>query len=190
MRIGKPKPTIDSADKPVSIAQAHSMFRDIKRQFRPRKNANGLVCKVGRYHGCAVIKLQKPAWTNDSMRKVPNQTGVFFSVWIDPKSIGVARYNIHSLKLGKLKHHHIITGDFARAFRRAFARSIKSWPNVRTDYGPQTLMQGWIESHRPRFERDVTALLNRFQLLCPMIDRFLEDCAAPSRRRSTPARTG
>jgi hypothetical protein len=62
------------------------------------------------------------------------------------------------------------------------------WPNVSVDYGPLTLMQGWIEVAPDRaeqdvleqdileeeiLEQDILALMERFRLVSPLIDRLL-----------------
>jgi hypothetical protein len=48
------------------------------------------------------------------------------------------------------------------------------WPNVSVDYGPLTLMEGWIEVDSVHFEGDVLVLMERFQSLSSLIDRLLE----------------
>ena len=48
------------------------------------------------------------------------------------------------------------------------------WPNVSVDYGPLTLMEGWIEVDSVHFEEDVLVLMERFQSLSSLIDRLLE----------------
>jgi hypothetical protein len=47
------------------------------------------------------------------------------------------------------------------------------WPNVRVDFGPLTLMQGWIPIIDKTFDRDLLALLNRFGKISPIIDEML-----------------
>ena len=49
-----------------------------------------------------------------------------------------------------------------------------AWPNVSVDYGPLTLMQGWIEVHLHSFETGALVLMERFEQLSPLIDRLLE----------------
>jgi len=48
------------------------------------------------------------------------------------------------------------------------------WPNASVNYGPLTLMQGWIEVDSNSFERDTLVLMERFKDLSPLIDRLLE----------------
>jgi hypothetical protein len=123
-----------------------------------------------------VLKLQKPAWTNDRISGGPGESGIFFSIWIDESAIARQRanYNIHALKLRELKGYGITSIAFAKDFRRAFSTSGDLWPNVSTDFGPQTLMQGWIPI-RPSLERDLLSLLNRFNQTSRIIDSLL-DC--------------
>ena len=87
-------------------------------------------------------------------------------------------YNIHALKLRQLEGYSITSRDFAHDFRKGFAPTRNTWPNVSVDYGPLTLMQGWIKVDANRLEEDLLALMERFQHLSPLIDRLLE-----SRRR-------
>jgi hypothetical protein len=83
-------------------------------------------------------------------------------------------YNIHALKLRDLKGYSIKSRDFAFDFRSAFASVRSALPNVSVDYGPLTLMEGWIEADSVHFEKDVLDLMGGFQSLSPLIDRLLE----------------
>jgi hypothetical protein len=53
------------------------------------------------------------------------------------------------------------------------ASSRGEWPNIRIDYGPATLMQGWIESEPAALYRNIWNLMERFVELSPLIDRLL-----------------
>ncbi len=55
-----------------------------------------------------------------------------------------ANYNIHALKLRQLKGYSVTSRDFAKELRDNFENIRGRWPNVSVDYGPLTLMQGWI----------------------------------------------
>lgn len=82
---------------------AETLFPKIK--FRFDRRSSDLICKQGFYKNSFVLKLQKPCWTNDSMNRVENQTGIFFSIWINEKTVrrNRAYYNIHALKLRHLR---------------------------------------------------------------------------------------
>ena len=161
------------------VQQFCAVFAKIKARFDER-NRDGLICKQGFYKACSVLKLQKQSWTTDPMDRVDNTSGIFFSVWTNEASTrqNRANYNIHALKLRELKGYSIASRDFADDFRNGFASMRNTWPNVRVDYGPLTLMQGWVEVDLNSFEKDIQALVERFEDLSPLIDRLLE-----SRRR-------
>jgi hypothetical protein len=156
-----------------------AVFAKIKTRFDGRSR-NGLVRKQGSYKPCSVLKLQKPSWTNDRMDRLENTSGIFFSIWTTDESMkkGRANYNIHALKLRELKGYSITSRDFASAFRNSFASMRNAWPNVSVDFGPQTLMEGWIKADPVHCEKEVLGLMEAFQSLSPLIDRLLE-----SRRR-------
>lgn len=161
------------------VRQFGGVFARIKARFDER-NHDGLVCKEGFYEACSVLKLQKASWTNDPMDRVQNTSGIFFSIWMNKESAGKnrANYNIHALKLRHLEGYSIASRDFANEFRKGFASTRNTWPNVSVNYGPLTLMQGWIEVDTNSFEEVVLVLMERFNRLSPLIDRLLE-----SRRR-------
>jgi len=152
-----------------------ALFEKVKARFdqQPR---HGLVCRSGYHKISSVLKLQKAAWTNDSMDGMQNTSGIFFSVWISAASIkqNRANYNIHALKLRHLNGYAITSRNFAADFRTAFAPVSETWPNVDVDYGPLTLMEGWIAINPDSLENDILALLNQFDKLSPVIDRLLE----------------
>jgi hypothetical protein len=151
------------------------VFAKIKARFDEHTN-DGLICKQGFYNDCSVVKLQKDSWTNDRMDRVQNKTGIFFSVWIDQDAASKSRanYNIHALKLRQLEGYSITSRDFARDFRDGSASMRDAWPNVSVDYGPLTLMQGWIEIVPKGFEEDILVLLERFKPVSRVIDLLLE----------------
>jgi hypothetical protein len=170
-----------------NVQPFRAVFAKIKARFDERnfdeRKSDGLTCKQGFYKDCAVLKLQKASWTNDPMDRVQNQTGIFFSIWIDKEAASKSRanYNIHALKLRQLEGYAITSRDFANDFRNGFASVRNAWPNVSVDYGPLTLMQGWIEVDQNSFEKDALVLMERFKRLSPLIDGLLD-----SRRRVRP----
>jgi hypothetical protein len=151
------------------------LFENVKARFDQRPQ-HGLVCRSGFHKNGSVLKLQKASWTNDSMDGMQNTSGIFFSVWINEASIrkNRANYNIHALKLRHLNGYAITSRDFANNFRTAFATSAGKWPNVGVDYGPLTLMEGWIAINPDSLENDILALMNQFGRLSPLIDRLLD----------------
>jgi hypothetical protein len=169
------------------VQRFRAAFAKIKTRFDAQsdaqndaRNSSVLICKQGFYNRCSVLKLQKTSWTNDRMDRVQNKTGIFFSVWIDKEAASEnrANYNIHALKLRRLKGYSITSRDFAHDFRDAFASLRDAWPNVSVDFGPLTLMQGYIELVPKSLEEDILVLLQRFKPVSRLIDRLLE-----SRRR-------
>jgi hypothetical protein len=92
---------------------------------------------------------------------------------LDERRLNEANYNIHALKLRELKGYSIASREFASAFRTGFAPMRSAWPNVSVDYGPLTLMEGWIAVTASHFEKDVLDLMESFQRLSPLIDRLL-----------------
>jgi hypothetical protein len=157
------------------VQRFRAAFRKIKSRFVERNN-DGLICKQGFYSDCCVLKLQKPFWTNDGMDRIQNKTGIFFSIWINRKSVRKSRvnYNIHALKLRQLGAYSITSRAFASDFRNGFASMRSAWPNVSVDHGPLTLMEGWIEMSSKDFEKDTIVLLEQFKPVSRLIDRLLE----------------
>jgi DNA-binding MarR family transcriptional regulator len=169
-------------DRPMGagdVRQLDVVFAKVKARFDER-NRDGLICKQGFYNDCSVLKLQKASWTNDPMDRVQNKSGIFFSIWMNEASTrkNRASYNIHALKLRQLKGYSITSRDFANDFRNGFESMRDTWPNVSVDYGPLTLMEGWIEIDSNGLGKDILVLMERFKHLSPLIDRLLE-----SRRR-------
>ena len=161
------------------LQQLNHLFTKIKVEFDER-DQDGLVCKQGCYSDCCVLKLQKASWTNDPMDRVQNESGIFFSIWSNKALLRNNRilYNIHALKLRRLEGYAITSRDFAADFREHFLGMHSQWPNVRVDFGPATLMQGWIESKSDAPGEDILILMKRFERLSSLIDRLLQ-----SRRR-------
>ena len=135
-----------------------------------------LVCKVGDY---PVLKLLKSTWTNDAHDRIGNGTGVFFSVWESDRDTeqDIVLYNIHALKLRQLAGYRLESRKFAFAFRDEFMPHAEKWPNVRTDFGPLTLMQGWIPRRPKQLAHDIVNLAHQFCELVPVIDRLLNEAS-------------
>ena len=150
-------------------------FQKIKRIYdKTASPKSGLVCVTKVFEGCPGVRLHRNSW-------ISGTAGVFFSVWTDKdsESSGRLHYNIHALKMRQLKTQAVTSRNFADDFRKNFKPHSKSWPNVRMDYGPQNLMQGWIEFRPKTFEPDVLTLMNQFSEISPIIDQLLEERIAP-----------
>ena len=141
----------------VRHKQAGRLFRDFQ-----------LCCETGEWLDCAVLKLQKAGWSDKGMGQ-----GIFYSIWLGEPDIAKGRlnYNLHALKLGAQKSCGVKPVAFAKAFRGRFQS--KGWPNVSTNYGPQTLMQGWVALSLDTFGRDVWALIERFVAMHQVLDELL-----------------
>ena len=124
---------------------ALEVFEKIQKEHKASYKKNqGLVIKTGTHLGSSVIKLLKDDWTTDDHLGIKNTTGVFFGIWVDHvgKYSKVVQYNIHALKLARLGDHKIKARGFAESFRKKAKKQISDWPNVSTDHGPLTLLQG------------------------------------------------
>ncbi|MGH1515963.1 hypothetical protein [Chryseobacterium sp. JK1] len=126
--------------------------------------------------GSVALKIHKPHWYGNS-KTTEGETGrIFFSIWLNDKTIEEGRiyYNIHALKLRELKQYKIASRDFAENFRTLFSKYQKYWPNVSVNYGPLTLMQGWIELKNETLQKDMGTLIQQFVNLSSIIDQVLE----------------
>jgi len=139
---------------------------------------SGLLCGTGVFEGCPFVRLHRDSWKSGAAE-------IFFSVWTDQetRTAGRIHYNIHAFKMRQFKGHVVTSRDFADDFRKNFRALSGSWPNVRVDYGPLNLMQGWIEFREESFGRDVLGLMHQFGAVRPIIDRLLEERIAPVRQR-------
>ncbi|MEZ0131205.1 hypothetical protein AB9T88_16115, partial [Flavobacterium sp. LBUM151] len=100
---------------------------------------------VGIYLDSVFIKLYKKSWTSNSQEPLTAESRIFFSVWVNDSTIEKHKimYNIHALKLRKLKGYTIQSRKFADFFRQDFKDYERNWPNVSVNHGPLTLMEGW-----------------------------------------------
>jgi hypothetical protein len=143
----------------------------LRKKIRHDLSSNQIFCETGDWMDCAVLKLQKKNWTQNGIGE-----GVFFSVWIGKEELKKDRfnYNIHAFKLRLWKDHSIKPVEFASCFRSKLGKSNTNWPNLRTDYGPQTLMQGWAPLDLNTFEKDVSNLINEFITIHGIIDDMID----------------
>lgn len=146
-------------------------FREIQLAYEQQAGHKPLLdCSTSTYEGCPQVCLSKSSW-------VSGNAGVTFHVWLDAdvRSRNKVRYNIHALKMRELKPYAVTSRDFAAAFRKEFKLQGSAWPNVRVDFGPQNLMEGWIDLDPKTFQHDVLSLLLRFEQIRPIIDRLLTE---------------
>jgi hypothetical protein len=123
---------------------------------------------------CLVLKLLKKHWCNDES----NSSGIFFSMWIDDKDLSRMRFNIHALKLRELNGYALESRKFAAAFRKAFLPMSHTWPQFRTDFGPQTLIEGVLPAVPETSEDLLFGLTAQFVTASAVIDKLLLEAKA------------
>lgn len=150
-------------------------FRRIGDAVQPSLQSHQLEASVGLWHDSAVLKVQKHHWREPSSDGSP-EAGIFFSIWVEAKSLkkNQAFYNIHALRLRNLSGYTLQSREFAEAFRARFQHQKDAWPQVSLDYGPQTLMQGWISLDSERLDEEMTALIRLFIPVATIIDELLD----------------
>ncbi|NML72374.1 hypothetical protein HHL23_21675 [Chryseobacterium sp. RP-3-3] len=79
------------------------------------------------------------------------------------------------MKLRNLKGYTIPARDFAEKFRIRFENDRTNWENVNVQYGPLTLMEGWVELKPDHIQDDLHKLAHRFLTVSPMIDEVLNN---------------
>lgn len=138
-------------------------------------NQKQLEVATGLYGDSVFLKLYKPSWASPSQDPLTAESRIFFSIWIDDPALAEQKllYNIHALKLRKLKGYSIASRKFAENFRGRFSAFEKQWPNVSLNYGPLTLMQGWIVADPEKMQEQITALANKFFELESLVDQTL-----------------
>ena len=153
-------------------------FQEIADQLdKKRFQENQLELKVGVWLESVALKIQKKSWINDAATAKPFQESVFFSIWINDELIQAEKisYNLHALKMRELKGYSIKSREFAEAFRSAFKSYEKDWPNISTDYGPLTLMEGWVKIDLNEFNNEVLRLAYDFLIVQHIIDGLLSE---------------
>ncbi|MTH14471.1 hypothetical protein [Flavobacterium sp. LC2016-01] len=130
---------------------------------------------VGIYLDSVFIKLYKKSWASNPNEALTAESRIFFSVWINDSSIKKQKimYNIHALKLRKLKGYAIESRKFAEKFRNLFENYSQKWPNVSTNHGPLTLMEGWIELDSENYQKEILKICDSFLEIDYLIDDTL-----------------
>jgi hypothetical protein len=127
--------------------------------------------KVGYWLDSVVLRLQKKNWTNG------RNASIFFSIWLNDDGTKNSKlfYNIHALKLREFNGYSIQSREFALAFRERFNLHKAKWPNVRVDYGPLTLMEGFQEIDLNDFEHEFLNLVKLFLKIEHIIEATLQE---------------
>lgn len=137
----------------------------------------GLKLSVEEILESIALKIYKPEWSNDFQAPLHSKSRIFFSVWVNDKTIkeGKLYYNIHALKLRELEGYKISSRNFADKFRTQFVGHQKDWKNVRINFGPLTLMEGWMDLNLDTIQNDVSDLAQKFLKISFLIDDTLDD---------------
>lgn len=131
--------------------------------------------RVGEWLHSPVLKMQKRSWMAAGLKEFEHS--VFFSIWVSDDTLKSNKlyYNIHALQLRSLTGYSIKSREFAAAFRIRFAAFAQKWPNVRVDFGPQTLMEGWIAIDALTLDQDVRDLAGKFLEIEGIIDQLFAE---------------
>ncbi|MEP6645618.1 MAG: hypothetical protein ABJC12_00895 [Saprospiraceae bacterium] len=137
----------------------------------------GLEISVGIVMDSVYLKLYKREWTNDINNPLNAEARIFFSVWVNKKTLQENRvyYNIHALKLRKLKGYSILSREFAERFRKLFKKFQSKWENVSIKFGPLTLMEGWTEFDEGNLEKIILRFAEKFIEIENLIDKTLKE---------------
>jgi len=130
---------------------------------------------IGEVLNSIFLKLYKISWTNSAENPLTAETRIFFSIWVNEITLQEKKiyYNIHALKLRKLNGYDIESRKFANSFREKFKNYSHKWENVKTDFGPLTLMEGWVELENDKVEEKILQLANNFLEIENLIDTTL-----------------
>ncbi|MEO8515241.1 MAG: hypothetical protein ABI426_00780 [Flavobacterium sp.] len=149
--------------------------KSAKKLDKTALNSKQLEVSTGIVLDSVFLKLYKQEWTNDSNDPLNAEARIFFSVWINDKTIKENKlfYNIHAFKLRKLKGYNISSREFADSFRNEFKKHQDNWENASVKFGPLTLMEGWVTFDEENLENDITKLANNFIAIESLIDNTL-----------------
>lgn len=121
------------------------------------------------------LKLYKKSWANPSPDPLSAESRIFFAIWVNDATLAEGKifYNIHALKLRKLKGYAIASRKFADTFRASFQPFAPQWPNVSVKFGPLTLMEGWLAIDVEDFQDEILELANNFLEIGQLVDETL-----------------
>ena len=138
-------------------------------------NEKSIEVSVGVYLDSVFIKLYKKSWTSNFPEPLTAESRIFFSIWVNDSTLEKQKimYNIHAFKLRKLKSYKIESRKFAEIFRKNFKDYESNWSNVSVNYGPLTLMEGWLKLDLENFQGDLLKLINNFLEIEHLTDNTL-----------------
>lgn len=136
---------------------------------------SGLEIQTGIWLNSVVLRLQKKHWANNPDEKPHSGSAIFMGIWIDQEAFSkkILKYNIHALKLRQLNGYALQSRVFADSFREKFKEFEQKWENASVQFGPQTLMEGWIPLNDEKIHEDILNLINSFIEIVPLIDETL-----------------
>ena len=134
-----------------------------------------LEVSTGLYKDSVFLKLYKRSWASPLQDPLIAETRIFFSVWICDSAIRERKllYNVHALKLRRLKGYSIESRKFADTFRGNFKDFEHKWKNVSVKFGPLTLMEGWLKIDLGDFQDEILELANNFLEIEYLVDDAL-----------------
>jgi hypothetical protein len=138
-------------------------------------DAGPIEVSTGLFKEAVFLKLYKRSWASPGQDPLIAESRIFFSIWITDTAIREQKlfYNIHALKLRKLKGYSIESRKFADAFRAGFKAFAFKWENVSVKYGPLTLMEGWVKTDPGNFQDEILALAGKFLEIEHLVDETL-----------------
>lgn len=145
----------------------------LDKKLLAQKQVENAVVMYGK--NSVVLKLYKRSWANQLQDPLSAESRIFFSVWVSDSSVKEQKllYNIHALKLRHLKGYAIQSRKFADIFRQSFKAFEYKWKNVSVDFGPLTLMEGWLKIDTGNFESDILKLAYNFLEIEHLVDDTL-----------------
>lgn len=159
-------------DYPFYLKEFHAVLAKIPQE---RFETFGLKVNAEIVLESVALKVYKPEWSGDVLSPMDAKGRIFFSIWINDKTIqeGKMYYNIHALKLRELKDYSLSGRNFAQDFRNEFLKYKEDWPNLSLDFGPQTLMEGWVNFKEENVQEDIIKLVQKFLKASSVIDQVL-----------------
>jgi hypothetical protein len=138
-------------------------------------NKKQIEVAVGEVLDSVFLKLYKKSWATPLQNPLTAESRIFFSIWINDSAIAEQKilYNIHAFKLRHLKGYHIQSRKFADSFRASFKNFEHKWQNVSVNFGPITLMEGWLKIDLENFQDEILELANCFLEIEHIVDNTL-----------------